>query len=97
MFTLWFRQPSLRLLEWRFDSAGADCTPTDPRLKRTEESNQNKDRGEKPGIRDQTCASEQKHHRDASSRGPPLVVDVRLDFDSKITTEPSQEARSDKK
>jgi hypothetical protein len=84
------------MLERRFDSAGADCAPTDPRFKRTEESNQNKDGGKQPGIRNQTSASEQTHHRDASSRSTPLVLDVLLDFDSKITTEPPQEARSDK-
>ena len=35
----------------------------------------------------QTTASQKKHHRDASPRSSPFVVDVLFDLDLKITAE----------
>jgi hypothetical protein len=70
----------VRKLKGRFDSAGADRAPTDPRFKSTEQPNQNKDRAEKPGVGREASAGQQKNHRDATPSSAAFIVDVLIDL-----------------
>ena len=62
--------------ERRFNAAGSDRAPTDPRLESAEKPDQNKDRAKESGNRQQAAASQQEYYRSAASRSTAFVVDV---------------------
>jgi hypothetical protein len=65
-------------LQRRLDATGANGAPTDPCLKGTEQSDEDKDRCEEPCLRNKTTTGKEENDRKPTAGNAAFTVDIRL-------------------